>query len=156
MRLRKQYLRNAKVLVAAVPALVAGTGCYEYQQAPAMALRAGQSVHVELTAAGTSSLAPTIGPNAQGIDGRIITSDASRLTLAATQIVRSVGPEEFLRDEPIAIPANGLGPVTVRQLDKPRTVLATALILGGVLFAQVVTNQAGIFTNRNAPSKGTK
>jgi hypothetical protein len=154
--INKRYLHNAKVLIAAVPVLVAGTGCYEYQQSPSTALRPGQSVHVELTSSGTSSLVPTIGPNAQGIDGRVITSDATRLSLAATQIVRTVGPEEFLRNEPISIPFNGLGAVTVRQLDKPRTVLVTALILGGVILAQVVANQAGIFNNKNGPSQSTK
>jgi hypothetical protein len=153
---RERYLYNAKVLIAAVPVLAAGTGCYEYQQAPSSALHPGQSVHVELTPTGSSSLVPTIGPNAQGIDGKIITSDATRLSLAATQIVRTVGPEEFLRDEPISIPANGFGAVTIRQLDKPRTILATALIIGGVILAQVVANQTGIFNNKNTPSQGTK
>ncbi|HEY4131017.1 MAG TPA: hypothetical protein VGM50_10390 [Gemmatimonadaceae bacterium] len=156
MRIRKRYLQNAKVLVATAPVLVAGAGCYEYQQASQTALRPGLAVHVELTTSGTTSLAQTIGPNAAGIDGKVISTDASSLRLAATQIVRTVGPEEFLRNEPIAIPASGVGPVTVRQLDRPRTFIATALILGGVVLAQIVANQAGLFSSKSAPPASTK
>lgn len=144
------------MLIAAVPALVAGTGCYQYEQAPATALRPGQAVHIELTSSGTASMASTIGPSAAAIDGRVISADATTVRLAATQIVRLVGPEEFLRDEPIAIPSLGVGPVTVRRFDRPRTVLATALIIGGVVLAQVVANQAALFPSKNAPSSSTK
>ncbi len=101
-------------------------------------------------------MASTIGPSAAAIDGRVISADATTVRLAATQIVRLVGPEEFLRDEPIAIPSLGVGPVTVRRFDRPRTVLATALIIGGVVLAQVVANQAALFPSKNAPSSSTK
>jgi hypothetical protein len=147
------YLRT---LMAAVPVLVAGTGCYEYNTTSTGGVRAGETVHVVLSPSGSTALASAIGPNATTLDGRILREDSSQLTLAVTQIARSVGPEEFMRDEAITVPTQHAASITVRRLDRPRTFLTVGALLAGVFLAHVVSEQAGVVTVKSGPSTGTK
>ena len=142
--------------MATVPAMLAGTGCYEYQASSLSSVKPGESVHLVLNQEGAASLASSIGPNAASLDGKIIRTSPTEVTVAITQIVRTVGPEEFMKDEPLSVPAAGATSVTVRSLDKPRTVLAIAAILTGVVLGNVIVNQAGIFATKSVPSGSTK
>src|SRR5262249_27513446 len=87
--------------------LLFSVGCYEYREARVTDVRPDATVHVVLSAEAATALAGTIGPNATAIDGRVMSVDTRTLRLSATQIARAVGPEEFLRDEPIDVPASG-------------------------------------------------
>ena len=156
MKFSKRSLQNAKVILATVPAMLAGTGCYEYQQSPVSSVRPGQTVHLVLTPTGAAGLAATIGPNASSVDGKIVGATANELTLAVTQIARTSGPEEFMKDEPLTVPFTSATSATTRSLDKPRTVLAVLAILGGVVLGNVIANQAGIFSSKNAPAGSSK
>jgi len=149
-------MRHVRILMAAVPVLLAGTGCYEYGVASVGRVETGQTVHVVLSQSGSAALAPTIGPNATTLDGRILRGDAGQLTLAVTQIERSVGPEEFMRNEAITVPTQSAESITVRRLDRPRTFLAIGALLAGAFVAHVASNQAGIVTVKGGPSSGTK
>lgn len=148
--------RYVRMLMATVPAFVAGTGCYEYGVANVARVQPGQTVHVVLSQSGSAALASTIGPNATTLDGRILRGDAGQLTLAVTQIERSVGPEEFMRNEAITVPTQSTESITVRRLDRPRTFLAIGALLAGAFVAHVASNQAGIVTVKGGPSSGTK
>jgi hypothetical protein len=142
--------------MATVPAMLAGTGCYEYHATSVSSVKPGQSVHLVLNQEGAASLTSSIGPNAASLDGKIIRTSPNEVVLAVTQIVRTAGPEEFMKDEPLSIPATGATSVTVRSLDKPRTVLAIGAILTGVILGNIIANQAGIFTTKTGPSGSTK
>jgi hypothetical protein len=142
--------------MATVPALVAGTGCYEYNGTVVDRVQPGQTVHVVLNPSGSAALASTIGPNATTLDGRILRGDPGQLTLAVTQIERSVGPEEFMRDEAITFPMQSTSSIAVRRLDRPRTYLAIGALLASVFLAHVATDQAGVVTVKGGPAAGTK
>jgi hypothetical protein len=144
------------MLIAAVPALVAGAGCYEYNTTALGRVQPGQTVHVVLSPSGSAALASTIGPNATTLDGRILRGDSGQLTLAVTQIERSVGPEEFMRDESITVPTQSAESITVRRLDRPRTFLTIGAFVASVFLAHVASNQAGIVTVKGGPASGTK
>jgi hypothetical protein len=101
-------------------------------------------------------LASSIGPYATALDGRVVAADAGALRLALTQIARSVGPEEFLKDQLIDVPAGSAPSITVRSFDRMRTVLALGGLLAGAIAAAAVTNEAGIISVRGAPSSSTK
>lgn len=148
--------RRIFTLVAAVPVMFTGTACYEYHSASASAVHPGETVHVVLSPEASSSLASSIGPNATALDGRVVAADAGALRLALTQIARSVGPEEFLKDQLIDVPAGGAPSVTVRSFDRMRTVLALGGLLAGAIAAAVVTNEAGIISVRGAPTSSTR
>jgi hypothetical protein len=155
---RRSLAKRIGLLMASVPALVvgAGTGCYEYTSTALGHVQPGQTVHVVLSPSGSAALASTIGANATTLDGRILRGDSGELTLAVTQIERSVGPEEFMRDESITVPAQNAESVTVRRLDRPRTFLTIGAFVAGVFLAHVASNQAGVVTLRGGPASGTK
>lgn len=148
--------RRIFTLVAAVPVMFTGTACYEYHSASPSAVHPGETVHLVLSPEASSSLASTIGPNATALDGRVVAADGGTLRLALTQIARSVGPEEFLKDQVIDVPAGGAPSITVRSVDRMRTVLALGGLLAGAIAAAAVTNQAGIVTIKGGPPGSTK
>jgi hypothetical protein len=148
----KHATRTLALTIAAAPAF----GCYQYQARPVGAIRPEETIHVELSPAGSASLASSIGPNATTLDGRVLSVDSNRFRLALTQIARSVGPEEFLKYEPIDVPRASATAVTVRSVDRPRTLLAIGGLAVGILVARIVTNDGGISTSRSGPTSGTK
>jgi hypothetical protein len=152
----RRVSRYVRTLMAAVPALAAGTGCYEYNAASVTGVRPGETVHLVLSPSGSTALATAIGPNATTLDGRILRGDSGQLTLAVTQIERSVGPEEFMRDEAITIPTQHTASIAVRRLDRPRTFLTVGALVAGVFLAHVVSEQSGVVTVKGGPSTGTK
>jgi hypothetical protein len=151
-RLRSRGL----ALVASVPVLAAGTGCYEYRSASIASVRPAETVHIALSPETTVSLASTIGPNATGLDGEVLSVNANTLRLAVTQIARADGPEEFLKNEPIDVPAWGASAITVRSVDRMRTLLALGGLIAGVIVARIATTSPGVITVKGGPSTGTK
>lgn len=136
--------------------LLLSVGCYEYREARVTDVRPDATVHVVLSAEAATALAGSIGPNATSIDGRVLSVDTRTLRLSATQIGRAVGPEEFLRDEPIDVPSLGALSISIRSVDRVRTVLAIGGILASVFAAHALTDQPGIIATRGGPTTGTK
>jgi hypothetical protein len=153
---RRSLFTRTLRFVAVVPVLFAGTACYEYHDAELSAVRPNATVHVVLSSDASTSLASTIGPNATSIDGRVLSIDRTTMRLAATQIARVVGPEEFLRDEPIDLPSKGALQISMRSFDRARTILAIGGIIAGVFVAHAATDGPAIGTVRGGPSSGTK
>lgn len=142
--------------LVAIPAFLAGTACYEYRDARWSDVRPRESVHVVLSSEASTSLARTIGPNAASIDGQVLSVDAVTMRLAATQIARVVGPEEFLQNEPIELPANSALSISMRSVDRLRTVLAIGGLIAGAFAAHVVTDRPAIISVKGGPSGATK
>jgi hypothetical protein len=141
----------------AAPALFAGAaGCYEYHDARVNDVQPNAMVHVVLSTQGSTSLAATIGPNATSIDGRVLSVDGHTLRLAATQIARVVGPEEFLRNESIDVPTSGALSISARSVSKTRTVLVIGGLVAGLIAGHALVDQPGVFTVKGGPSTGTK
>jgi hypothetical protein len=154
--MRRRTGARIVALAATIPVLIMGTGCYEYHSASVATVRPTETVHVALSSEATASLAPTIGPNATTLDGEVLSVDSRTLRLAVTQIARAVGPEEFLRNEPIDVPASGASSITVRKVDRMRTMLAFGGIIAGAIVARIATNSPGVVTVKGGPSSGTK
>jgi hypothetical protein len=143
-------------LIMTVPAIVAGTGCYQYRDARLTDLRPDATVHVVLSSDASAALAPAIGPNATSIDGRVLSVDTRSMRLAATQIARVVGPEEFLRNEAIDVPAGGTLAISMRSVDRFRTVLAIGAIVASAFVAHSLSDQPGVVSVKTGPSAGSK
>ena len=143
-------------MVATVPVILTGTACYEYHAASVSEIHPGETVHLVLRSDASSSLATTIGPNATTLDGRVVAVDASGVRLAVTQIERSTGPEEFLKNEPIDVPVGGASSITVRSVDRIRTVLVFGGLLAAAIAAHATTTEPGIGSVRGGPVAGTK
>jgi hypothetical protein len=136
--------------------LAAFSACYQYHEASPTAVRPDETVHVILSSDAASALAGTIGPNATSIDGKVMFVDSDRMRVAVTQIARAIGPEEFLQYEPIDVPTHGAVAVTVRSVDRVRTVLAVGGLLAGVFAASTLTRPQGIFSTTGAPAGSSK
>lgn len=143
-------------LVAAVPVITTGTACYEYHTTAVSTIRPDQTVHVVLSPEAAASLASTIGPNASSLDGRVMAVDSRVMKLNLTQIARSVGPEEFLKNEPIDVPVSGASSVTVRSFDRVRTFLVFGGLIASAIAAHAVTDQPGIAAIKGGPPGATK
>ena len=132
-------------------------GCYQYREASPTAVRPDETVHVVLSSDASSSLAGAIGPNATSIDGRVVAVDSTRMRLAVTQIARAIGPEEFLQNEPIDVPTHGALVVSVRSVDRSRTVLlGFAGILAGFVAAHTLSSSPAIVSTTGAPAGSSK
>jgi hypothetical protein len=134
----------------------ASAGCYQYHEASPTAVRPDATVHVVLSSDASMSLAGMIGPNATSIDGRVVAVDSNRMRLAVTQIARAVGPEEFLQNEPIDVPTRGALSISIRSVDRVRTVLAVGGLLAGVVAAHTLSTSPGIFSTRGTTPIGGK
>jgi hypothetical protein len=113
-------------------------------------------VYVDLTAPGAAALAPTIGPNATALNGRVLRRTGDDLTLAVTQIDRSSGPEQFLKGDPISFSLLNVSAVRRRSFDRQRTVLAVGGVIAAIVVGQIFVDQSGIFSNKGTVSGSTK
>jgi len=152
----KRVFKNYCLVLAAAPVLCTGAGCYQYQAYDSARIQPGQVVRVELAPGAGAALASTIGPNATTLDGRVLSLTPADVTVALTQITRSVGPEQFLHDEPVSLPLSSVAAFRVRAVDKPRTALAIGGIIAAVVAGQVFIDQSGIFGGKTTVSGSTK
>jgi hypothetical protein len=141
--------------MAAVPVMFTGTACYQYRTSGLDAVQPGQVVQVDLTAPGAAALAPSIGPNATALNGRVITRAGNDVTLAVTQIDRGTDPEQFLKGDPISLSLANVSAVRLRSFDKQRTVLAIGGIVAALVVGEIFVDQAGIFSSKGGPGSGT-
>jgi hypothetical protein len=144
------------MLMAAVPGLFAGTGCYEVSRRRNVGCEGRGDGASRSPARDPRRSHRRSAPSATSLDGRVLRDDSGELLLAVTQIDRSVGPEEFLRNESIAVSTHSAESITVRRLDRPRTLLAAGALFAGVFLAHVATEQAAVVSLKGGPSSGTK
>jgi hypothetical protein len=143
-------------MMAAVPAIVAGTACYQYRTMGPEAVQPGQIVHVDLTAPGAAALASAIGPNATALNGRVLTRAGNDVTLAVTQIDRGSAPEQFLKGDAVTLSLANVAGLQLRSFDKQRTALAVGGVIAAIVVGQIFIDQSGIFVNKNGPGGATK
>lgn len=130
--------------------------CYQYQSSDVARLQPGQMVRVTLTPSASASLAQSIGARASLLDGRVVARSDRDVTLALTQITRTAGEEQFLRDEPLSMPLGNAESWRVRSVDTPRTLLAVGSVVAVFAAGRVFLDQASLFGGRAAVSQGSK
>lgn len=153
-KIRTLSFKKLKAL-AAVPVLFTGTACYQYRTSGPDAVQPGQVVQVDLTAPGAAALAPSIGPNATALNGRVLTRAGDDVTLAVTQINRGNDPEQFLKGDEISFSLANVSAIRLRSFDKQRTWLAVGGVVAAVVVGQIFVDQAGIFSTKGGPGSGT-
>jgi hypothetical protein len=144
-----------RLATAAFAASIA-SGCYAYHNVSPRLVRPDDVVHMTLSSSASAALASTIGPNATALDGRVLSVDSGRVRLALTQIARVVGPEEFLKDEPVDIPMSGALEMRVRSMDRFRTLLAVGGLMSSVILAHTLSDSPGVGVSKGVPSPGSK
>lgn len=100
------------------------TGCYSTIVAPPQSARG--DVEVALSDQGAVTMVPALGPRVAQIDGRVIASGDSALTLAVTRVRRLGGGDEAWPADRVALPLAAVRDVRIRRLSTSRTVAFSA------------------------------
>ena len=139
------------------PVLCVLCACYESVPIELARVQPGTKLRISLTDAGADSLARYLGPGVETIDGKLITTTESGVSLSVSQVAMRSGQEQFWKGETVMIPRYSLGTVQARRINKPKS-----LLLGGVLIAALASlklagvgggNGAG---NNNGGGGGTR
>lgn len=133
-----------------VPILCVLCGCYESVPIQLSAVQPGTKIRVTLTDAGTDSLARYLGPGVQTVDGKLISTDESKLALGVNSISMRSGQDQYWKGETVAIPRSALATVQQRKVNKPKS-----LLLGGVLIAALASLRLSGVVGGNSGGSGS-
>lgn len=120
----------------AAACLAAGTSaCHEFAPRTELsALPAGGALHVVLNDAGSTAVAPTLGPRVAEVDGRIVARGDSSLTLAVAEVLRADGSGQSFAGDRVVLAWSA-----VRRAGVPRTSVGRSLAIGaGITLAAVL------------------
>jgi hypothetical protein len=122
------------------------SGCYEYRQIDTTRqLSAGTYVRVELTDAGTASVAPAIGPYALTVEGMLQSADGQRLTLSLQTVRRRGEGETNWNGESLALDRSDIRFLNERHTARGRTALAaTAFTAAGAALVVAIARAKGL------------
>lgn len=114
-------------------------GCY-VNVPLATAPEPGARVHVALTDQGSVNLAQYLGRGVASVDGRLLQSDDSVVSVSVSQVVTQSGDDQLWKGESVAIPREAIASLQGRKVSFWRS----GLIGGAVAVAAlIVGSQAG-------------
>ncbi|HEY8766813.1 MAG TPA: hypothetical protein VIP09_06085 [Dehalococcoidia bacterium] len=132
------------------PVLCVLCACYESVPIELGRVPPGSKIRVSLTDAGADSLARYLGPGVATIDGKLIATTDSGVSLSVSQVAMRSGQDQFWKGETVVIPRYSLSTVQARRINKPKSVL-----LGGVLIAALATLRLSGVVGGNGGGSGT-
>lgn len=122
-------------------------GCYvttpvSMQPAPV----AGTKLHVELTDAGTVSLAQYLGPNVTYVDGRLLAQTDTAMSLSVSGTTLRSGDEQYWKGENVSLPHSAVATVQQKKVSWVRSGL-----LGGAIVAALTSIKLAAGTSSGGP-----
>jgi hypothetical protein len=141
-------------IVAGTASLGVQTACYSYLPAPGGRPRPDTEVMLELTAEGTQTLQPVLGPRIRRVEGRVQSAETDGATLMFIDNVTSFDgiTLPYTGREAIRIPSGMYQRADVRTLDKKRSWVAAGTI--GAAFVVVVVTALAKARSRNSGAPG--
>ena len=112
---------------------------------------------ISLTDAGADSLARYLGPGVETIDGKLISTSDSGVSLSVTSVAMRSGQDQFWKGETVVIPRYSLGTVLARKVNKPKSLLlggAFVVALASLKLAGVGGGNSG--SHNNGGGGGTR
>ena len=133
-------------------------GCYTYRPLPGVdvAMPAhGDRVEIQLTSAGTDSLAGQIGPDVRQIQGEVVSADSTGITVAITRTEAGRRGGTDWKGEHVTIPRADIASVEQRKLAVGPTALLGGLAGGGIVAAFALIGGTGSSSGTTGPPSGT-
>lgn len=115
-------------MIRGVAAVAGLAGCYRYTPLATTDPAPGARIAVDLTPAGTDTLARFVGPNVIGIEGRVVQAAGSDLLLAVSVVRKRNGEEDFWKGETVSIPRGTISGLRQRRLATGRTLLLAGAV----------------------------
>ena len=117
--------------------LFASLGCYAAVPLTTPAPQTGSEVVVQLTDAGSESLARLVGPRATEIRGHYLASPPDTLRVAVLGVTTRNEEERFWQHEPLGIPRSAIATLRERRLSTPRTAAVVALAAAAAVLVKI-------------------
>jgi hypothetical protein len=133
------------------PLLCLLCACYESVPVELSRVTPGSKVRVSLTDAGADSLARYLGPGVLTIDGKLISTTDTGVSLSVTSVAMRSGQDQFWKGETVVIPRSSLGSVLARRINKPRSLIVVAAIV----VAATTLKLSGVGGQNNGNGRGT-
>ena len=125
-------------------AMILLCACYVTTPVPtAPAPMAGTRLHVQLTDAGTTSLAQYLGPNVYFVDGRLLAETDTSMALAVSGVTMRTGEEQYWKGESVSLPHSAIATIAQKKVSWWRS----ALLAGGIA---AVVGSIGVATGGNS------
>jgi hypothetical protein len=121
-------VRRSAILLS----LLLVVGCFRYTPSVAAETSAGDVVRIRLTDAGALRLAAAIGPQAQLVEGRLVSVADTGYVVAVSSVTRSSDSIIQWAGEPVTIPRDAIAATERRVLDAGRTALTAGVALAAV------------------------
>ena len=121
-------------------------GCYTYRTAGPVdttAPDAGTRIEVSLTQQGAVSLAAQLGPGVQSVEGNLLGTDETGLSLAVWEVEDARRARSDWKGEQVTIPREAIAAVRRRIFSAGATGLLGGLLAGGALAAYEVFKGSG-------------
>ena len=109
------------------------TGCYDLKPISVTAtgfgttIPVGRTVEAVLSESGTAALTARVGPGAGTLLGTLTRFTSDTVEIALAEVKTRTGVAYFLQGAVIPVGRNDLAQLRVRELNRPRTAVATAL-----------------------------
>jgi len=123
-------------------------GCYASYPINMAQARPGTKLRVGLTDAGSDSLARYLGPGVQTVDGKLLRSTDTDVSLGVTQISMRSGIDQYWKGEAVVLPKYSVATVQERRMSKPRTFL----LAGAIIAALATVKLSGVGGSSGAPT----
>ena len=131
------------------PVLCLLCACYESVPIELSRVTPGTKIRISLTDAGADSLARYLGPGVETIDGKLISSTETGVSLSVSQVAMKSGQDQFWKGETVVIPRYSLATVQARKINKPKS-----LLLGGVFVVALASLRLSGVVGGNGGGRG--
>lgn len=116
-----------------VVAALSATGCYSYTGVQPSADLAGQRIAFRITDEGRVAVRDRLGPGVAKVDGRVVAQDAAGWTLKVFGLTTIDGGRSTWTGETVQLARTSVDQTTARRLDRGRSLLAFAGVVGAVV-----------------------
>jgi hypothetical protein len=136
-----------------VLAFLAGisTGCYSYIPIQTSAARPGMQVSLDVSDRGRVSLADSLGPSVDRIEGSVQQRTDSGYVLSVSAVEYVNGNRTKWSGEPLSVRDEQVGVARERRFSKMRTALTVAVAVGALLAVVLTRDLFGTGTTEREP-----